>query len=153
MKKNPDYSIYGIDALSGGVCHCHSDQGNFWGAWSHRLLRLTLQNWRFVQFGESHAAKLMPQPGLEICIKAAGRGGGFVVCLVKSNHLLRLLPFLLRYQNVCFNSFYILAPQRSVQRSQSHPLIAFQHLSLYIQKQLSQSVAVCGSLRHYQTTT
>ena len=29
-----------------------------------------------MQFGESHAAKLMPQPGLEICIKAAGRGGG-----------------------------------------------------------------------------
>ena len=28
----------------------------------------------------------------------------------------------------------------------SHPLLAFEHLSLYIQKHLSQSVAVCGSL-------
>ena len=27
-----------------------------------------------------------------------------------------------------------------------YPLIAFEHLSLYIQKHLSQSVAVCGSL-------
>ena len=28
----------------------------------------------------------------------------------------------------------------------THPLIAFDHLSLYIQKHLSQSLAVCGSL-------
>ena len=35
-----------------------------------------------------------------------------------------------------------------------HPLIAFEHLSLYIQKHLGQSVAVCGSLwkgRSWQT--
>ena len=38
----------------------------------------------------------------------------------------------------------------------SHPLIAFEHLSLYIQKHLGQSVAVCGSLwkgRSWQTKT
>ena len=36
----------------------------------------------------------------------------------------------------------------------NHPLIAFEHLSLYIQKHLGQSVAVCGILwkgRSWQT--
>ena len=58
------HSIYDIGALSRGVGHRHSDKGDFRG----QFLSLTLQGWSFFQFGESHAAKFMPQPDVRVFI-------------------------------------------------------------------------------------
>ena len=60
------HSIYDIGALSRGVGHRHSDKGDFRG----QFLSLTLQGWSFFQFGESHAAKFMPQPDVRVFIEA-----------------------------------------------------------------------------------